>query len=124
MPITIYYEYRITREMVRNNKNRIFIFGDNLLEKGYGGQAAEVRGEPNAIGIPTKKKPEMTEDSFFTDDEFEANKKAIDEAMNKIPKNATVVMSMAGLGTGRAQLKEKAPITFGYLEGKLRVLQG
>ena len=47
----------ITREYVRANPDKIFLFGDNLEQRGLGGQAAAMRGEPNAVGIPTKKRP-------------------------------------------------------------------
>ena len=123
MPIKIIFQGEITREIVRRNKNKIYLFGDNLEREGYGGQAAAMRGELNAIGIPTKKKPDMSESSFFTDDEFEDNKDAIDAAVARIPKDATVIIPMAGLGTGRAQLKERAPKTFEYLNKKIRDLQ-
>ena len=123
MPIKIIFQGEITREIVRRNKNKIYLFGYNLEREGYGGQAAAMRGELNAIGIPTKKKPDMNESSFFTDDEFEDNKDAIDAAVARIPKDATVIIPMAGLGTGRAQLKERAPKTFEYLNKKIRDLQ-
>ena len=45
----------ITREFVRNHPDFIFVFGDNLAKKGLGGQAREMRGEPNAVGIATKR---------------------------------------------------------------------
>lgn len=105
----------ITRSTLRTNSDKIFLFGDNLLQIGYGGQAKEMRGEPNAIGIPTKKKPSMSPDSFFTDDEYESNIIAIGKAFNKIPDNCTIVLPQAGLGTGLAELPEKAPKTFAYL---------
>lgn len=105
----------ITRDIVRANPEKIFLFGDNLIGIGYGGQAKEMRGEPNAIGIPTKKKPSMSPDSFFTDDEYESNIIAIGKAFNRIPDNCTVVLPQAGLGTGLAKLPEKAPKTFAYL---------
>jgi hypothetical protein len=61
----------ITRQRVRENLDTIFIFGDNLQEKGFGGQAREMRGEPNAIGIPTKNAPDLRESSFFSDQDFD-----------------------------------------------------
>ena len=70
----------ITRKYVRANPDKIFLFGDILLGRGYGGQAAAMRCEPNAIGIPTKKMPTHQTDAFFTDAEFEENKAAIDSA--------------------------------------------
>ncbi len=109
----------INRDDVRADKDKIFLFGDNLDQKGFGGQAKEMRGEENAVGIPTKKAPSNNPNSFFTDKEFVANKKAIDEAFGKIPTDRIVVIPKAGLGTGLADLQEKAPKTFGYLNEKL-----
>ncbi len=109
----------ITREDVRAEPDKIFLFGDNLKQSGFGGQAKEMRGEANARGIPTKKEPANARTSFFTDKEFEANKKAIDEAFGKIPPGKTIVIPKGGIGTGLASLEEKAPQTFAYLNEKL-----
>ena len=111
----IEYWDHISREDVKNSPDKIFLFGDNLMEKGYGGQAKEMRDEPNAIGIPTKKFPFNDATSFFTDREFWSNKEAIDKAFAKIPRNKIIVIPSAGLGTGLAQLDIKAPKTFAYL---------
>jgi transcription elongation GreA/GreB family factor len=117
----------ITRDFVKLTgqewNNVYFLFGDNLQQKGLGGQAKEMRGEPNTIGIPTKKKPSMSEDSFFTDKEFSENKKAIDDAFSKIPKGSVVIIPKSGLGTGLAKLESKAPKTFAYLNAKLQETQ-
>lgn len=112
----------ITRDDLRKEPDKIFLFGDNLEQRGLGGQAKEMRGEPNSIGIPTKKKPSNTPDSFFTDAELESNKAAIDAAFAKIPVGKTVVIPEDGLGTGLADLPNKAPLTFEYLKSKLREL--
>lgn len=109
----------ITRADVRAEKDKIFLFGDNLTGRGFGGQAKEMRGEENAVGIPTKKAPSNNPNSFFTDKEFSPNKQAIDEAFGKIPPDKIIVIPKAGLGTGLAQLEEKAPQTFAYLNEKL-----
>jgi len=118
---------RISREFVRANRDRIFLFGDNLAGKGFGGQAAAMRGEPNCIGIPTKKFPSSRHGAFFTDAEFEQNKAAIDHAFevlfHRISKaEQTIVIPADGLGTGRAQLESRAPLTFAYLQKCLRDL--
>ena len=42
-------------EQCRANPRAIYVFGDNLLRKGLGGQAKEMRGEPNTLGIVSKK---------------------------------------------------------------------
>jgi len=106
--------------MVRNNPNKLFIFGDNLLGYGKGGQAI-IRDEKNAYGIPTKKSPNMSEASFFTDEEFEDNKKILFQIINDIPISdyEYVVLPEDGLGTGLAMLPTKAPKTFIYLYSKL-----
>ena len=112
---------------MRANRDRIFLFGDNLVGQGFGGQAAAMRGEPNCVGIPTKKFPSSRDDAFFTDLEFEQNKAAIDYAFDvlfhKISKAEQIIVIPAdGLGTGRAQLESRAPLTFAYLQKCLRAL--
>lgn len=117
----------ITREIVKNNKDKVFIFGDNDLKDGFGGQAFEMRGEQNTIGIPTKKKPETTDDSYYTDEEFEQNKKKINFSINLIMREIrmgkTIVFPSNGIGTGLAKLHEKAPKTYGFLQATLKALQ-
>jgi hypothetical protein len=117
----------ITREYVRANRNKLFLFGDNLERRGLGGQAAAMRGEPNAVGIPTKKWPSYKDEAFFSDDEFEQNKTAIDTALAKVMNAVTetirtIVIPTDGLGTGRAQLDKRAPRTFAYLQKRLAEL--
>jgi hypothetical protein len=50
--------------LCRRRPDLTFVFGDNLLGFGKGGQAI-IRGEPNAFGVPTKRKPAMSPGSFF-----------------------------------------------------------
>lgn len=118
----------ITRDYVRANPDKTFLFGDNLEQRGYGGQAAAMRAEPNAVGIPTKKKPSMGTDAFFTDAEFEQNKAAIDRAFATLAETVTdssraIVIPSDGLGTGRAQMQKRAPKTFAYLQKRLDELE-
>ena len=117
----------ITRSFVREHRNHIFVFGDNLARRGFGGQAAQMRAEPNAIGIPTKKLPSNVEEAFFTDAEFGQNKAAIDRAFERLYRMSStpeqvVVVPGDGLGTGRAQLDKRAPQTFAYLQKQLAEL--
>lgn len=109
------YQRHITRKNLRENPDKVYLFGDNLAKRGMGGQAKEMRGEPNAIGIPTKKYPTMNDKAFFTDDELESNKAYIMKALGTIPKNKTVVIPSTGLGTGLAQLDKRAPKTYAFL---------
>jgi len=104
-----------TIELCRQNPDSVFIFGDNLIGKGTGGQA-KIRHEPNAHGVPTKKLPSMYEDSFFSDDEFEENIKHISYALDNIPNRfSTIVFPEDGLGTGLAELPIRAPKTFKWM---------
>lgn len=117
----------ITPQYVRANRDKVFLFGDNLERRGLGGQAAAMRGEPNAIGIPTKKSPSYKEDAFFSDDEIAQNKAAIDVAFAHVVNVITettrlIVVPSDGLGTGRAQLDRRAPRTFAYLQKRLTEL--
>jgi hypothetical protein len=53
----IIYQKYIKREDLRANPTVLYVFGDNEARTGLGGQAKEMRGEPNAVGIATKASP-------------------------------------------------------------------
>ena len=117
-----------TVDDVNNNPNKLFIFGDNDIQKGKGGQAI-IRELKNTIGVPTKKEPNHKSSSYYTDDELETNKRKIDEAIQNIiiiiqeNEYDTIVFPKDGLGTGRAKLHIKAPKTFKYLINKIDELK-
>lgn len=111
------YNKRFTTDLVNKEKNKIFIFGDNDIRSGKGGQAV-IRDCENSIGIRTKKYPSNKESSFYNDREFYQNKEKIDYDILKIKRkslNNKMVFSNNGYGTGLSSLKEKAPKTFKYL---------
>lgn len=104
-----------TLELVRKNPDCLFVFGDNLHGVGKGGQAI-IRDEPNSYGIPTKKAPSSTINSFFSDDELEENINQINSAISSIPTSfKCVVFPEDGLGTGLAELPQRAPKTYAHL---------
>ena len=74
----------ITTAMVRSEPATLFVFGDNLAGWGRGGQAAVMRNEPNAVGVPTKNRPARDEAAFFSDDDFDVAKAAINAAMLRL----------------------------------------
>ena len=117
----------ITRDDIQANPDKIFIFGDNVEREGLGGQAKEMRGEPNVIGIVTKNSPDTTPESYFNDADYDKNKKLIDADVNKIilkiREGKTIVFPKMGIGTGLAQLDYKAPKTFSYLKSLLSALR-
>jgi hypothetical protein len=104
---------------VQANPDKIYVFGDNTQRVGMGGQA-QIRNNPNAMGIATKITPSMDEAAFMSDKDLIKNRQIIDGDIAKIKATGkTVVMPKDGLGTGLAQLKEKAPQTYAYLKQRL-----
>ncbi|MEN3238250.1 hypothetical protein PUR29_32910 [Methylobacterium ajmalii] len=121
-------EPRITRQMVREHPDRLFVFGDNLARVGYGGQAREMRDEPNAVGIPTKKLPTMTENAFFSDADVAGFRAAAAPEFERLALHlragGTVVWPEAGIGTGLADLRLRAPRVWGSLQRAIAKLEG
>jgi hypothetical protein len=121
----------IFRADVRQRRDTaIFVFGDNMVRWGNGGQAYAMRGEPNAIGIPTKWNPKRTPDAFFRDEDWvnsPAIKLAIDDAFARIEvalkDGLDVVVPEDGIGTGLAELTVRAPVIFKYIHDRLAKLR-
>lgn len=118
----------ITRDMLRAEPGTLFVFGDNLLRVGLGGQAKEMRGEPNAVGIPTKKAPRNSDDAFFSDEDFDTVKPELDAAFAVLEQHLSaggrVVWPSDGVGTGFAALPSRAPAIWSYLEQRRTALDG
>jgi len=120
----------ITRKMVQEYRNKaFFVFGDNILRQGFGGQAKEMRGEPNVIGIPTKWKPTTSSTAYFSDSDYDfiGVRLAIDNAFTMIEKvleaGFNIYIPLDGIGTGRAKLNVTAPIIFKIIEDKIKELE-
>lgn len=112
----IIYQKIIKREDLWANPKVLYVFGDNEKRQGFGGQAAEMRGEPNAIGIRTKKSP----GEFWSDETYDDNVKMINEDLQPIWKkiyqeDAVVIFPYDGVGTGLSELPERAPQTYNYI---------
>src|SRR5437879_2286734 len=97
-------EKRISRAMVQSKPKTLFVFGDNIKGAGLGGQARAMRGEPNAVGIPTKWIPSNSESAFFTDDDFPEVRTVIEERFKILAEHLShggdVVWPIEGIGTG------------------------
>lgn len=99
-----------------------------MARTGYGGQAAEARGEPNTIGIPTKWAPTRNEADYFDDlnpqnhKAYEAILVAINLIQYHLSKGDTVVFPADGIGTGLAELPTRAPLMYSYIKSKLDLL--
>jgi hypothetical protein len=109
---------------VETYSNYLFVYGDNDMGRGRGGQAI-IRDLPNTIGIPTKKLPNDLPESFYTDLELEKNKLKIDRAIQRILLQAEfydgIILPRDGFGTGLAKLDILAPKTFEYLNQQIKL---
>jgi len=111
------------------NPNKLYVFGDNMIRRGKGGQAS-IREAVNSIGLATKRLPSMTEDSFFSDkeDEYTVVEEDIEKILSEMQKDLrydTLVLPADGLGTGLSQMPTKSPELFEHmvslLEDKLNI---
>ena len=67
--MAVYKDVNVTQELLDNNPNAYFVFGDNLERWGHGG-AAKLRDHPHAIGFITKKFPDNKDSSFYKPEEY------------------------------------------------------
>lgn len=110
------------REKCAQETQTLFIFGDNLVGHGMGGQAV-IRGLPNSIGIPTKRNPSNGKpEDFFTDDDFDEVKPIIDERIAKIRTWSGRVFIPVEIGRGLAEVHIRAPKIYGYIMHQLATL--
>ena len=121
------YKGNWTRADVAKQTDKVFLFGDNYEDAKNGHvpsiTQAVIRGLPNAIGVPTKIDRGTVEESYMSDYEYEDNIAAIDEAIDKaLESGKTIVIPEAGIGTGKAMLREKAPRTYEHLRNRLNEL--
>lgn len=125
MPL-IFKEF-ISRADLRENRSALFIFGDNEARRGMGGQAAEMRGEPNAHGIRTKKAPSNEPYAFWTDADFRRVVLMIRDDFAKpyqwISEGKHVVFPTALIGTGLAGLDYHAPKIMSFIHKKIELLK-
>lgn len=106
----------ITRKDIQNNPRTLYVFGDNLVRKGMGGQAKEMRGESNSFGFATKRTPlHGSIDCYFVDSpevneiikiEFNSLKEFLSANSNYF---TTVVIPSDGIGTGLSKMPTYAP---------------
>ena len=132
--LVIFEGYWTKEDIEKFPPQYFFLFGDNLEEQGTGGQAC-IRGCKQAVGIPTKVAPRISEDAYFTPADglgkIMLSKNAhliisqIERNLKKIPEDAIIVMPESGLGTGLAQLDKRAPNVlndiYAFLEASLGI---
>jgi hypothetical protein len=123
MPGTVQFMEKIYRYDLQAARDTLFLFGDNLARKGLGGQAKEMRGEPNAIGVPTKAYPGRAPHDYFTPQSFDIVLPyfiiAFERAEEALKRRARVVLPSDGFGTGRAELETRAPQILTYIDSRI-----
>jgi len=121
MPVV--YQKMYVRDDARRNPGVLYLFGDNERREGRGGQAAEMRDEPNAVGIRTKRAPTRNNEDFWSDKNFNANCTKIEEDLarvkNHLRRGGVVVIPSDGIGTNRAEMEKRCPKTFYVLQQSL-----
>ena len=111
-----------TEEIVKANPNKLFVFGDNMLRYGKGGQAI-IRDLPNTLGIVTKREPRTGKGAYFSDAEDEMDTLLQDIRklwlISRCNTFTHIVFPTKGIGTGRARMKSKSPILYKMMKNKL-----
>ncbi len=122
----IIYQKMIYREDCKRNPLVLYLFGDNERRSGMGGQAAEMRGESNAIGIRTKRAPGREDQDYWSDKQFDRNCVMIEEDLSRVKahlrRGGTVVIPLDGIGTNRSEMEKRCPKTFHVLRQTLTSL--
>lgn len=124
--MTIIYQKLIQRDDLKRNPSILYLFGDNDKRQGLGGQAAEMRGEPNAVGIRTKRAPGRENDDFWSDRDFDRNCSKIEEDLGRVKshlrRGGVIIVPSDGIGTGFSQMEKRCPRTFNVLRQSLATL--
>ena len=119
MPLIL--QSRIYRADLRANRTVLYVFGDNPQRMGLGGQAGEMRGEPNAVGVVT-----CSLDTPWTDDDAEHQCALIDADMaplfDALRHGEMIVFPLDGIGTGIADLERRSPLTWAHLTARITEL--
>ncbi len=128
---TVCFEY-YTPELCKANPNKLWLFGDNLIGIGSGGQAV-IRNESNVFGIPTKVFPLKGDFVFLHDREplyMRYMTQYYDNIFAELVEHAAtheyeeIVFPAAGLGTGLSKMDLYAPQLLGYIDTEVSRLLG
>lgn len=123
------YEARwYTPAMCRAEPSALFAFGDNARRAGSGPKSGQaiIRSEPNAVGIVVKHAPSRELSAYLSNADLELfqrlNGPAFASLAAHLRAGRVVVWPADGIGTGRAELPERAPCLWASLErARLRI---
>lgn len=123
---TVKVQKWIKRSDLLSNPDTLYLFGDNVLRHGLGGQAKEMRYERNAVGVPTKWSPRSEDYAFFSDKDYKAHVDRVDRALEPVFRHVKagryLVIPADGLGTGLSELPTRAPRLHAYINSRLNRL--
>lgn len=125
------FQKQITKADLKANPRVLYLFGDNALRAGRGGQAQVMRGVVNAHGIRTKWGPGRAPGDYYAEGEGHTHNLAI--ALQFVNEDFAVVHEWAkagglvvcpldGIGTGLAELPTRAPTVMALIRSHLRAI--
>lgn len=125
MSIVLYSGW-LSPSLCRSFPDSVFVFGDNSLRVGKGGQAV-IRDEPNSLGVVTKRRPSMSPASFFSDrdtEDFMAICEDLHKVWQLVREGVTVIVPVTpegrvSLGLERAELKKRAPTLYTLIQEEI-----
>ena len=119
----------VTKEAMRQRPDDLFVFEDNMARRGSRGQAREMRGEPNALGIPASWDPKGGQGASFSDADWDkpnvrrAVTSAIDQIERAVADGQTVVVPSDGVGAGQGKLAQNAPAIARFIDERLKAIE-
>lgn len=110
-------------DYVQMNKDKLFVFSDNLMKIGRKGQSV-IRNSENSVGLSTKKSSSKRSSAYYDDNDFEKNKDSIifdilNIKYKALNENRILIFSSNGYGNGLAEMNIRAPKTFNFLNEML-----
>jgi len=119
---------RIYRADLKANPSALYIFSDERQRVGMSGQAGEMRGELNAVGVATKYAPGDSESDFYNDTHMHAHRRQVVIDLTRVYERLSlwdtgqIVVPADGIGTGLAELTTRAPELNKWIEYRLNNL--
>ncbi len=117
-----------TRDQVARDTESVYVFGDNA-EDAYTNfypsrTQAVIRGLSNSFGLVTKRNRGTSYSSYIYNSDLEYFKTVVEASIDVLKayqeEGKTIVFPQDGIGTGKAMLKEKAPLCWEYLCKRLK----
>jgi hypothetical protein len=117
----------VTRDRVRAGKLFLFAFDDDEMRLTEAGLAGQCRGEPNGVGVRTRRAPGNDPTAVWRDDHLAQYQQMIDDdfaiLVSWVEAGGPVFLPKAGLGMLMPRLVDTAPRTYLFLQKKVKELR-